>query len=129
MTIFTLMILCLTIGGVVAILNLSLIVPFRRLMRFTEMAAAGNIQDDVPHLDGELGILTEKICGIHEEHRSAHEKVNILLSATCIHKRKELIGNFPKEFSDSDFSGRLTCCYRERSDQLAPADQGADSSL
>ena len=129
MTLFTLMILCLTIGGVVAILNLSLIVPFRRLMRFTERAANGNIHDDVPHLDGKLGILAEKICGIHEEHRAAREKVSILLAVTCINKRKELIGNFPKEFSDNDFSGRVTCCYRERSDQLAPADQGANSPL
>ena len=129
MTIFTLMILCLTIGGVVAILNLSLIVPFRRLMRFTEGAANGNIRNDVPHLDGELGVLVEKICGIHEEHRSACQKVSILLSVACIDKHKELIGNFPKEFSESDFSGRLTCCYKERSDQLASADQGANSSL
>jgi len=129
MTIFTLMILCLTIGGVVAILNLNLIVPFRRLMRFTDGAANGNMRDDVPHLDGELGLLVEKICGIHEEHRSARQKVSILLSVTCINKREELIGNFPKEFSESDFAGRVACCYRERSDQLAPADQGANSSL
>ncbi len=128
MTIFTLMILCLTIGGVVAILNLKLIVPFRRLMRFTEGAANGNIRNEVPHLDGELGILVEKICGIHEDHRSAREKVSILLSVTCINKRKELVDSFPKEFSESDFAGQ-TCCYRERSDQLAPADQGANSSL
>ena len=129
MTVFTLMILCLTIGGVVAILNLSLIVPFRRLMRFTEGAASGNIRDDVPHLDGELGILVEKIYGIHEEHRSVRQKLSILLCDTCLNKRKELIGNFPKEFSENDFSGRVTCCYRERSDQLAPADQGANSPL
>lgn len=128
MTIFTLMILCLTIGGVVAILNLKLIAPLRRLMRFTEGAANGNIRNEVPYLDGELGILVEKICGIHEDHRSAREKVSILLSVTCINKRKELIGSFPKEFSESDFAGQ-TCCYRERSDQLAPADQGANSSL
>ncbi len=123
------MILCLTIGGVVAILNLNLFVPFRRLMRFTEGAANGNIRCDVPHLDGELGVLVEKIYDIHEEHRSACQKVSILLSVTCIGKRKELIGNFPKEFSESDFSERLTCCYRERSDQFVPADQGANSSL
>jgi hypothetical protein len=129
MTIFTLMILCLSVGGVVAILNLSLIVPFRRLMRFTEGAANGNIRDDVPHLDGELGMLVEKISGIHAEHRSARQKLSILLCDTCIDKRKELIDNFPKEFSESDFSGRQICCYRERSDQLAPADQGANSSL
>lgn len=129
MTIFTLMILCLTVGGVVAILNLSLIVPFRRLMRFTEGTANDNIHDDVPHLDGELGILAEKIYDIHEEHRSVRQKLSILLSDMCINKRKELIGNFPTEFNESDFSGRLTCCYRERSDQLAPADQGANSSL
>jgi hypothetical protein len=113
----------------VAILNLSLLVPFRRLMRFTEGAASGNIRDDVPHLDGELGILAEKISGIHEEHRSARQKLNILLCDTCLNKRKELIGNFPNEFSENDFSGRVTCCYRERSDQLAPADQGANSPL
>jgi hypothetical protein len=129
MTIFTLMILCLTIGGVVAILNLSLIVPFRRLMHFTEGAANGNIRDDVPHLDGELGMLVEKINGIQKEHRSVRQKLNILLSATSSDKRKELIGNFPKEFSESDFSESLTGYYKERSDQLAPADQGANSSL
>lgn len=129
MTIFSLMILCMTIAGVVAILNLNLFVPFRRLMRFTEEAANGNIQEDVPHLDGELGILVDKIYGLHEEHRCVSQKIRILLSDTCIDKRKELIGNFPKEFSESDFSGRLTCCYSERSDQLAPADQGANSSL
>jgi lipid-A-disaccharide synthase-like uncharacterized protein len=129
MMIFTLMILCLTIGGVVAILNLRLIVPFRRLMHFTEGAANGNIHDDVPHLDGELGMLVENIYGIHEEHRSVRQKLSILLCDTCINKRKELIGNFPKEFNENDFSGRLTCCSKERSAQLAPADQGANSSL
>jgi hypothetical protein len=129
MTIFTLMILCLTIGGVVAILNLNLIIPFRKLMHFTEGAANGNIREDMPHLDGELGILVEKIYDIHEEHRSVRQKLGILLSSTSIDKRKELIGNFPKEFSESDFSESLTNCYRERSDQLAPADQGANSSL
>lgn len=129
MTIFTLMILCLTIGGVVAILNLNLFVPFRRLMRFTEGAADGNIREDVPHLDGELGTLVEKICGIHEEQRSARQKVSILLSVTCINRRKELIGHFPNEFSENDFSERLTCCYGERSNPLAPEDPGANSSL
>jgi hypothetical protein len=129
MTIFTLMILCLTIGGVVAILNLNLFVPFRRLMRFTEGAADGNIREDVPHLDGELGTLVEKICDIHEEQRSARQKISILLSATCINRRKELIGHFPNEFSENDFSQRLTCCYGERSNPLAPEDPGANSSL
>lgn len=129
MTIFTLMILCLTIGGVVAILNLNLFVPLRKLMHFTEGASNGNVRGDVPHLDGELGILVEKIFDLNEDHRCACQKISILLTDTCLNKRKELIGNFPKEFSESDFSGRLTCCYRERSDQLAPADQGANSSL
>lgn len=129
MTIFTLMILCLTIGGVVAILNMSLIVPFRKLMSFTERTANGNNKENVPHLDGELGILAEKFCCIHEDHRTARQKLSILLSAICINNRNKLLGNYPDEFSEHDFSGNLTECCRKRSEQLAPADQGADSSL
>lgn len=129
MTIFTLMILCLTIGGVVAILNLCLIVPFRRLMHFTEGAANGNICDDVPQLNGELGILVERINDIDEERRSVRQKLAHLLSITSIDKHKELMGNFPGEFSESDFSGSPPSHHRERSGQLAPADQGANSAL
>ena len=129
MTIFTLMILCLTIGGVVAILNLNLIVPFRRLMRFTEGTADDNIREDVPHLDGELGTLVEKICDIHDEQRLARQKIGILLTATCIKRRQELIGLYPNEFNENDFSDRLTCFYGKRSNQLAPEDSGANSSL
>ena len=129
MTIFTLMILCLTIGGVVAILNLNLIVPFRKLMRFTEGAANGNMHNDVPQLDGELGTLVDKIHDIHEEHRSVRQKLRILLSFTSSDNRKELIENFPKDFSENYFSESLTSNYRKRSDQLASADQGANSTL
>lgn len=129
MTIFTLMILCLSIGGVVAILNHSLLVPFRRLMRFTEGAANDTMKNNMPHLDGELGILVEKIYDIHEEHRSLRHKLALLLSVTSIDKRNELMGTFPGKFSESDFSGCLPSHHRERSAQLAPADQGADSSL
>lgn len=129
MTLFTVMILCLTIGGVVAILNLNLIVPMQRLMRFTEEVADGKLSDEMPHLNGELGTLAEKIHDIHEEHRTLRQKFGILLSSTSPDNRMELLGNFPNEFSESDFSESWTSYSRERSDQLAPADQGANSPL
>ena len=129
MVVFTLMILCLTVGGVVAILNLNLIVPFRKLMRFTETLANGNIQRDKPQLAGELGILVDKIDGLQEENRTVRQKLNILLSVTNIDKRKELIRHFPREFHESDFPESLTGHDRKRSHQLAPEDPGANSSL
>lgn len=129
MTVFTLMILCLTIGGVVAILNLSLIVPFRKLMRFTEGMANDNVKNDVPQLNGELGVLVEKIHGINEERRSIRQKLAHLLSFTSQDKSKELIGTFPEEFSESDFLENPPRHHREWSDNLAPEDQGANSSL
>lgn len=67
MTAFCLMVLCLSIGGVAALLKGSVFTPVRRLVEASGEVARGELTPRIPQLKGELGILSQNLRRVSDE--------------------------------------------------------------
>lgn len=75
MTVFCLMILLLTIGGVAALLKRTIFTPVRVLTEYSDGIVAGKRREIPHHLGGELGRLAENLKHSAEELDKARQKV------------------------------------------------------
>lgn len=80
---FTLMVLCLTVGGVAALLARSVFIPLTRLIGFTEQAVGGKIPADLPEVKGELAVLAAHVLLLDQRRRHAERELTRHTSAPC----------------------------------------------
>lgn len=78
MIIFSLMVLLLTIGGVAALLRISIFLPIQKLTTFTEQVRNGNLDQPPPLIRGEVGPLAVNIRVMYNELREAKRKLQDL---------------------------------------------------
>jgi len=92
MTLFSLMILILTVGGVAALLNRQVFVPLRRLSDFTDRVVDGNLDEDF--CDGclEVDTVARKIRSQGAELEAAKARIKQLQQAAAAGSAGNMVG-------------------------------------
>jgi HAMP domain-containing protein len=61
MTLFSAMVLILTVGGVAALLRRQVFIPLKEITEFTSEARSGNLDGDLKGISGELSDLADNV--------------------------------------------------------------------
>jgi HAMP domain-containing protein len=61
MTVFSAMVLILTVGGVAALLRRQIFIPLRKITEFTTVVNSGNLDEELKGISGELSDLADNV--------------------------------------------------------------------
>ena len=111
MTLFSLMVLVLTVGGVAALLNRQVFIPIRRLSDFTNSVVDGNLDEELAGGCGELEDVAAQVRTLATDLGAAHRRVRRLEDEIAVDRasglaRKGVVHDVPEPAREDQDAGR-----------------------
>lgn len=114
MILFTVMVLCLTLGGIAALLCRTIFLPIRTLTDFAGRAANGEKCVNLPDVCGELEALATHMQRIEHRRQHVETKLQQLLPVVCQARCGDLLDEYTCELNHYETSScRNGCRFRQ----------------